>query len=404
MTKASGRLIEALRSLYHRRSRRYWIIAIILTIGGTALEGVLDNFDVGLGVDYLIFKRMEDFTPRRMRVKRTAVILITDDEYWHELTARVRRDYLANLIQVLSTAHPALIAIDLDLQSPGTDEPDFAAFREEDTKLFAAIEAAATTCPIILPTKFSKATKVLHPTIFQGHHFTNNVRWGHIKYYHDKRMIPIGLLLNDGTHLDSLAEAVVRAEDKDALIGLGDENGPTLATLIPAPDFQPHGLRSVLQSDPQSLRTLYGCKIVIIGGSWHTDQFQGQDLVDKQSTPVGEMPAAILTANYVEAMLDSRTFQQTDTLWATLLCFVLSGLVAICFALLSNSWARFGGIVGLSLVLTFVVYEVFQDLGQYFDFYIPLALITAHALITKVLEWRDGEHLQPAKDESRSRG
>jgi hypothetical protein len=63
-------------------------------------------------------------------------------------------------------------------------------------------------------------------------------------------------------------------------------------------------------------------------------------------------------------------------------------MVALVFAWQMGPLKRFLWTIGLSLFLVFATCFLWQNLGLFFDFFIPLTLLGAHAVIDKVLEWR----------------
>ena len=68
---------------------------------------------------YRLYAAIQYLELRPIRPKRTALVLIGDDEYWGgELKRRVpiKRDYLAKLVNKLDQAQPELIVLDFILR------------------------------------------------------------------------------------------------------------------------------------------------------------------------------------------------------------------------------------------------------------------------------------------------
>lgn len=63
-------------------------------------------------------------------------------------------------------------------------------------------------------------------------------------------------------------------------------------------------------------------------------------------------------------------------------------LGAIIFALEIRPFVKWVAATALCLVLLTVSYFLFQNIGLFFEFFVPLLLIAGHSLLDQILEWR----------------
>jgi len=144
----------------------------------------------------------------------------------------------------------------------------------------------------------------------------------------------------------------------------------------------------VLSTSTDSLKRRLAHKIVVIGGAWHQHAYARGDQIDSYETPVGKIGGVFIHGNYVEALLDLRTYTpiREEIVIAVEVGLVL--LIGIFFALeLSFWWKTAAG--GFSVfLLMFTSYAFLQNLGLFFDFLVPLLLVSGHFALDQILEWR----------------
>jgi CHASE2 domain-containing sensor protein len=107
---------------------------------------------------------------------------------------------------------------------------------------------------------------------------------------------------------------------------------------------------------------------------------------------VGVIGGAFIHANYVEALLDSRLYKPlTDTVIVSIE-LIFTCIVAVIFALNLRPRSQMGVSILLCIILGIVSYFFLQNLGIFFDFFIPTVLLGSHVVVEKVREWRAAAH------------
>jgi hypothetical protein len=74
----------------------------------------------------------------------------------------------------------------------------------------------------------------------------------------------------------------------------------------------------------------------------------------------------------------------------------LAVFIAIVFAWKMRPSLKFAWAIFLSLFLIVITYVFWQNLGLFFDFFMPLVLLAGHAFVTQVIEWREEAHTPKA--------
>src|SRR5262249_30837548 len=138
----------------------------------------------------------------------------------------------------------------------------------------------------------------------------------------------------------------------------------------------------VLRVDAEKLKRQFRTRAVIVGAGWHRDAYGQGPLVDLWLTPVNQIEGVFIHANWVEAILDSRVFGQSKT-FAYGVELILSLAVAVVFSLRVGPGAKATCILLLCLGAMLVGYLMLENLGLFFDFYVPVLLIVAHAAVAK---------------------
>jgi CHASE2 domain-containing sensor protein len=379
------------------RSIAYWLSAAVSVVIGMAAGYYLDHEDYAIEARYAVHGALQNFLHGDRHAKRTVLVLIDDQEFWKgELGRRipVKRTYLAKLLRKLGGAQPALVGIDLVLRSPAVDgslreHPDYS---RETQNLIDAIRDVSRRLPIVLPATFrhTPAGLVLDAAVYSGADFTpGEVRIGHILPPSDMRRLPVTQRMADQSRLYSFAAAIAETLDPAAVRPFKDDDALPVSTFMPEAEFPVISSRAVLAASDEQLRRTLRSKAVILGAAWNERAFQLPPRVDQHLTPIGSMGEAYVQANWVEALLDSRVYPQLDRVLAIALEALLSFAVAVVFALRIGALHKLGWTLALCLGAMLLGYLLLQNLGVYFDFYLPVLVLAVHAAIAKVLEWRE---------------
>jgi CHASE2 domain-containing sensor protein len=369
------------------RGRAYWSIVIVLTVAGVCIGKFCEDNDLALRERYWIYQSFLHITPWKATAYQTAVVLIGEEDYWKTLEGRspVSRRYIASLLRAVDACSPRMIALDFDLKVP----PRAA----EDDELLRAIDEVSHRRPVILPVTLRQVGQFDYqpwPQIYSGYHFSGVVRVGHIQVFDDVRPIPVGLHLKNGERQDSFSEAIVRLVAPSKIEGFKDDENQPFATFLPRSEFVALGASSVLAGiDRSPLGKLYS-KIVIVSGDWGVHDIRRRR-IDDHETPVGRLTGSLVQANYIEALLSSRTYRELNWLIAILLEVILVGMLVVLFALNEISWVKFIFLCMLSVILCCLLLDM---AGFYYDFYFPLILLAIHGGIEAIKEMWIELHVQ----------
>jgi CHASE2 domain-containing sensor protein len=374
----------------------YWFWVVLLVIGGTYVGDKLGKWDGWIDGRNSIYK----FQTHRVRpepyVQATEVVLIEDKDYWGGSLGRrspIKRDYLAKLLRALDSADPKVIALDFDLRSPMPDgsmveHPDY---KLETEQLLQAIKEVSRHRVVVLPKTIGGGNGgiyELESDIYDGFDFGGgNIRKGYIALPYDIRQITPTLPLTTGESINSFALSIVRAYNDKALPLLRDNYAVRFSGFMLPDAFDQFSASDVLNSDPRVLSKL-AHRIVIVGGSWRKFAYMRGDQVDAYPTPVGKIVGALIHANYVEALLGQQVYEPMSKWLAVSIEVFLTLIVAIIFALDIHLGWKVGGVLLLWGILLFCGYVFLQNLGLFFDFFVPSILVGLHAGFERIREWR----------------
>ena len=378
-----------------KKGLRYWVTVFVLLVIGTVAGQLLGRYHAWIHFRYQIYKKLQDVGTLTRKERRTVLVLISDDDYWKgplERRVPLKRDYLAGLLEQLAKGEPAVIALDVDLRSPLPQHgaTDLAGYQEETNKLLETIEKVSEKRKLVLASSvtYDGTGYMLDPSIYDGYGFDpQRVLHGYTKLPTDSRKVPLSIeVRNSNEKENSFASAIARTRDHELITEAESDGELPYGHFSPLQDFQKITAGDALHMDEPELREKIQGRIVIIGGAWHTGSYKGNDeitndSVDLHYTPVGYIQGAYLHANYVEALLGGTVRRGLSEPVAIIIEVICSLMVAICFALEGSLVRKFGrlfvvcgGVVGLS-------YFLWQNFGMFFDFFIPIVLLSAHGPI-----------------------
>ena len=394
----------------------HWLrFALLLTAGGL-LGHVLNDAPWLTQVRYSIYHRQMLMRDRsQLYPKRTALVLLNDDDYWgdsYQARTPLKRDVLADLVDKLDALGVNTVALDVDLRSPHPDDAgfEFGDYQAEDAKLLAAIGrmcAAGHHVVLASSIQYGDDGYAEMPSVYTAKlKELPCVKRGYIQLPYDMRRIPGTLDLANGDQLDSLSLAVTGIADPTARADSSADTGHgfRFSEYLGEADFDKkmNGRQfvfsgnQIMKTDMSVLRDQLTDKLVFIGAKWHANAYAAGPLVDQHNSPGGIEPGVMLHANYVEAMLDrTGTFTPVSDSTAEIIeiglvvALALIGLLEIHTAW---KWAAFAIGLILSLLLT---YTLLQNLGLFLDFLIPLLMIVFHTLGEELIKlWHEFQHLK----------
>jgi CHASE2 domain-containing sensor protein len=377
----------------------HWLIVIFLIGAGTFLGHKLGKSQIWMDVRYKAYQSvLYRLTPRAPHPKRTVLVLINDHEFWGPpLDGRrpIKRDYLANLVRKVAEANPAVIALDVDL-SLTTDRSAFETgpYKRETDDLLGAVKEVAAHRTVVLARRLRYADETEKefqpsPAVFDGYPFGDSkVRSGYITLPPDIRRIPLALTMHDRmTKVDSFASAILGAIDEQSLRDAKEKEQDALpyGTFIDPQRFIQRPADYVLKSDRQNLQEDMAFKVVIIGGAWHQFGLNQGPEYDSHESPVGKVYGAFVHANYVEALLDSRTYKPMRQSLATGIEVFFSIILAVSLSFDTGLAAKLGIAIFLCAAILGISYVSWQNLGLFFDFLVPVVLLGAHVVVEKLV-------------------
>lgn len=368
----------------------HWLIAWVLIFVGLYLGEWLGKQQYWINLRYSIYDHLTRNSARPAYDHRTVLVMIDDDEYWKgELAGRVpiKRSYLAKLLKAVSAANPEVVAIDFILRSPTPDDrpisyKDYDDETEEFIKTLKELSANQTI--IVLPKSLGGDAEgyFLERDIYDGRIDANSgkIRTGYIEFDDDLRRVPLELKLKDGQSVDSFALAIVRAAQGRPPLPSHDNNSMPYGSFMRAEHFKSYKASQVLSGDKSVLSEL-NHKIVIIGGSWHSFAYNRGLWVDAFDTPVGQIPGAYVHANYVEALISSRISAPLDEKVNKGIEIVFAFGIALIYSFPVKSVWKLLVVFSIAVILVLISYFSWQNLGRYFDFFIPMILLSGHFIV-----------------------
>lgn len=381
-----------------RKDPLHWLVVLLLIALAFAVGHRLSEKSTWIRLRYRIYSYLPHLGRQVIDVERTALVLIGDDDYWKgELARRVptKRDYLAKLLRAIDAANPAVIVLDFDLRSPTFDHSldDHDDYRAETEQFVRAVQDISRRTPIVLPKTIrfdENQDYVIEPAIYDRYDLrSSRVGFGYIELPYDLRQVPLPQAVQGGVKLHSLASAAVEF-DNPQVLELANTGKDTLpyGSFAEAEAFPSFSSAHVLQADPQKLRDELGHRIVLVGAGWSRLGHERGGVIDATISPIGLVGKVYLHANYMEALLDQRTYDPINEGIVTVIEIMFALGVAIVFAMKIRALTKFAVFLLICLLVLIVTYIAYTNFGIFFDFLIPLVLLAGHAFVEQVLEWR----------------
>ncbi len=397
------RIDRLTNDLKHLRSKgaRYWLVVLSLVPLGMLIGEAMGEWNLWVTARHEIYRLLQDMSPHFSKYsKRTVLVLIEDEEYWRGGLARrtpLKRDYIARLLRKLDMADPAAIGLDVDLRSQTPDKsmvthPDYG---NETGELISAInDVSGRRCLVLARTLERRSDGVVpEPAVFDSIEKSEGAEFkeGYASLPRDIRRVPIAVGLANGKREDSFSAALARCVDPASVAEaqVNQEDALPFGTFIKPDGFQSLSSGYVLETEMNELRERISHQVVIVGGAWHEGMLGRGKLIDSRLTPVGHLGGSFIHGNYVEAILYNRTYAPMRKEVGVAIELLMSFLVALVFALDRPIVSKLllAGALGVFLV----VFSLFswQNLGLFFDFFIPAVLLVGHMVVEHVLEWRE---------------
>jgi CHASE2 domain-containing sensor protein len=407
---------------YWWRFARHWGVAVILIYVGMHVGGWLGDQQYWIDLRYRIYERQTHNIAHPSYDRRTVIVMIGDEEHWlgEGLAGRspTKRSYLARLLRAVGVFGPEVVALDIRLRSPRPDGApvtyhDYDVETQELIQAINDITSGPTPTTVALPKSIGGNEArgyFLESDLYDGKLDLNGGRVcaGYIAFDDDRRKVPLDLNLKDGGKLDSFALAIVRAAEGTPPLPSHDNNSMPYGSFMWPDQFKQYTASRILHSaevvqaarqrglplsaisaDDKEVLDNLAHKIVIIGGNWHGYAYNRGPMVDSFNTPVGEISGAFVHANYINSLMSSGITAPLDEKMTKGIDVLFSLAVATLFFLPFRTIWKLLAFFSLAVVLVFVSYFFWQNLGLYFDFFIPMALLCAHFLVEHFLRVRE---------------
>jgi CHASE2 domain-containing sensor protein len=376
-------------------------------------------------VEFRLLRPLLDrLQPRQVVPRFTKLVFIEDEEYYKgELEGRrpLKRDYLAKLIRALNAYDVRVIALDVDLRVPDPCSDNIPKnYAKETDDLIEAILDVAKYRPVVLAKTISRDDSNcpdgahlyrgkwhLDPDSYDGyglcenldknghwaHRFktpikvgtqaSNNISCGYIILSPNRRLVPGTMSVDGRGRVDSFALAIAKATNASLIA----PDGTYYGSYIPQGVFEKqHNIFSAQQVlNARVERSQLLGEAVIVGGHWHTFASGRGDLTDLHDTPAGEkIVGALVHANFVEALLDGRTYHPTPE-WVLPALAIFFVLAVILFWRASGTTAKVLLWVVVSLVFLSIQLASLYRFGTFVDGDVVLLGVTVHSVCELVI-------------------
>jgi CHASE2 domain-containing sensor protein len=373
---------------------KHWLAVAALITVGLSIGDSMEHSDLTLRWQYRLYQLLNHRARGASHSDDVSIVRIGDDEYWKGDLARrspLKRTYLANLLQHLQKANPTVIALDIDMRAQTNDGTllEHEDYRVETATLLTAISSLPDHCILVLAKAIQFDARSLTyaslPDTFDSLNSSRIAR-GYIFVADDVRRVALSVPGKRGP-IESFASAIVGRCSPHAVADARDAR----ETALPFGRFHSTDFFDTVTSDdvihekPEAMSKLH--RIVIVGGGWSRWAYGAGPPVDGHVTPIGTVPGVYVHANYVHALLAHETTAPMNEKLALGIDIALSVAAALLFAGEPRT-RRWWALVGLNFVAIMAFLVLWQNFGIYFDFFIPLLLLSGHVVIDVIREWR----------------
>lgn len=387
---------------------RYWARVLILGliglyIGNSISEVYFPPLRYVSNIAYQGVSRIKEYI-YPSSIGDIVILEITDEEYWKGYLAGrrpLKRDYLASLIKAVCEAHPKLVALDFDLRSPVPDRTliNHLDYKSETETLADTIkESSKENCKIVLPKTFEchDGKCIEEPSVLDGYDFDKSrVSSGYINLHQDIRRVPISQKYINGVEIVSFSFAIAAADNKHSVSALSGRGDYPYGIFRSPKFFKDNGAvikaNDVFESNKNVLKSLVEHKTVIFGGNWRRYAYERGPMVDGHNSPIGVIPGVYIHANYVASMLNGQTIRSVPYL-GTIIEVLLIAFIAVLFAIDVKFYQRVALIAGGSVIIIFVAYFFWMNLGIFIEPVVPIIILIAHWLFDENHTLRETVH------------
>ncbi|MGA3023555.1 MAG: CHASE2 domain-containing protein [Bryobacteraceae bacterium] len=407
----------------------FWAVALVAVAVVFALENseeLLGGFPAGERVRKAVsqfasqFQRFS-FIPRPLEAHYVALLSVSDASEGALTGPCTTREFVAKLLPRVADARPALITTDIAFTA-GTSSDTCPGNAPETSELLSAVTAVAATTPIVLgqpalsleQLKDEEAERLRslgfgeNDLIFRPPLMTENVpnvEFGLIRFNSQLEKVPLTWRGRSGTDgrtewRRSLALAVAEMYrstfpgGERRLRDLERSSYHPYTALLKEQDFAVVPSIRIMCDEAHTAAHDWRACSAIEGDSRERVKLRGRIVVlgvsdyDLWQTPVGKLPGYALHANYIESLLDARTYRALGLLSRIVLSFGWFALVELPFwwqgvstgrALLLSAFASI-------IVLLLMNYVALVSFGVYVGLFAPSLLLIGARVVDRIAE------------------
>jgi CHASE2 domain-containing sensor protein len=381
-----------LRGFDWRRVRtaklHHWLTAAVLTVVGLILAHYQWMMQARNFV-YGVMQRVVSTPP----FPNVVVVLIGDEEFYSprlEHQQPIKRDYVAALIESVSKGNPEVVGVDIEMRSPDSAKADPWDHHDETAAFIKKVAEVSRHCPVVVAKALSFNQKQelwtvdadVSDLIPAGARLTR----GYLNLPEDVRQIP--LALRTGKQLiPSFPLAVASAKTrKPSLLPIKETDLP-YAVFRPREFFDTIPASKVVAANEENLTDWFAHRIVLIGGDWGLRKKGAEERIDAVDTPVGDIPGVYVQATYIESLLHGAMRQMPR--WMKIAVeLLLAALMSMLFTASQGYW-RIGTVIVGTMFVLLLTFFFWQNLGMFFEAFVPTVLLGVHVLGEQILEWRE---------------
>ena len=398
-TRALAVVLEHLKHARDGLLRRSTITVLAIVLVGNVIvesESVHRYFPALIVGELRFHALMSYFESQSGKVDQVAIVDVDDDSFWNApIFGRqpISTRYVADL--AMAAADSGALVVATDFPPPAHFQNTQSAISPEDLDYLAKAAARIHSLGVPMVTGRDAVERDHHfqlgPAYLPSGTIPEGVTLGHLHIPEDPRQIPLRIRLSDSSaqirDIDSFAMAIVAGYDFHNHVVPVTLDNPLLkraiakgkfvyGAFLPISGFWRIPARDLFNGSAEAKSACRG-RIVIIGPTWHAFGPGRGPRFEEMLSPVGDVPALYLHANYVAALLEGHYRAPIPIGMALAIEFAI-GLViyGVYHALDGTSFAL--SMAGLTLGLAMAAYVMFSNSGWYLDFVPLLAACFIH--------------------------
>jgi len=380
----------------------HWLIAAILTVIGLILAHYHWMMRSRNAV-YGVLQRIVSVSP----FPNVVVVLIGDEEFYSralEHRQPLKRDYVGVLVDRIAAGNPELIGIDVEMRSPDPARADALDWATETETFRGIVMRVSQQCPIVVAKALTLDEHdqwIADADVSDLMTGIRRVTRGYLNVPNDLRQIPLNLVTSVG-ELPSFSQAVVEAKvRRPVVVPAGDRDLP-YAVFRERRFFETVQANRVRTAQLSELSEWFSHRIVLIGGDWGLHKRGDTERIDIADTPVGAIAGVYVHATYIESLLHGTMRAMPP--WVKICVEVMLAAAASLLFVASRGYWRLITVVAGTLVVLLLTFFFWQNLGMFFEAFVPTVLLGVHVIGEQIIDWRDRANAAEAEEAHEKKG